>query len=88
MFYILLIVTNAFVYRLYSYIAKSSLPEQVIEVMFFYVRDCLHVSIHVTGPKSQTIADTWRMVWQENINTIVMLTCLVENGQVQKCHGI
>ena len=34
------------------------------------------------GPTSTTIADFWRMVWQENSFTIVMLTNLVELGKV------
>ncbi|PFX15296.1 Tyrosine-protein phosphatase Lar [Stylophora pistillata] len=34
-----------------------------------------------SSPTSSTIADFWRMVWQENSSTIVMLTNLVELGK-------
>ena len=34
------------------------------------------------GPMKDTIADTWRMVWQTNSNRIIMATNLVEGGKV------
>jgi protein tyrosine phosphatase len=36
------------------------------------------------GPMSNTCADFWRMVWLERVETIVMLTRIVENEK-QKC---
>jgi len=41
-------------------------------------------AISFPGPKSHNITDLWRMIWQENINTIVMVTNLVEVGKVIK----
>ncbi|XP_038048537.1 receptor-type tyrosine-protein phosphatase T-like isoform X2 [Patiria miniata] len=36
------------------------------------------------GPNKASLKDIWRMVWQMNVDTIVMLTNPVENGKV-KC---
>ncbi|XP_061180604.1 receptor-type tyrosine-protein phosphatase alpha-like [Saccostrea echinata] len=40
--------------------------------------------IGAQGPKSNTLADFWRMIWQEEIKDIVMLTNIIENGK-NKC---
>ncbi|XP_061195001.1 receptor-type tyrosine-protein phosphatase kappa-like [Saccostrea echinata] len=37
------------------------------------------------GPRSNTIVDHWRMIWQEHVEYIVMLTNLIEGPKV-KCH--
>ncbi|XP_061185079.1 receptor-type tyrosine-protein phosphatase kappa-like [Saccostrea echinata] len=37
------------------------------------------------GPKENTLVDHWRMIWQEKVNYIVMLTSLIEGRKV-KCH--
>lgn len=37
------------------------------------------------GPKAETLVDFWRMVWQQNVDLIVMTTCICEAGKVW-CH--
>ncbi|PIK59246.1 hypothetical protein BSL78_03830 [Apostichopus japonicus] len=37
------------------------------------------------GPNKASVVDFWRMVWQENVPTIVMLTPLVEHDKFLKC---
>ncbi|KAK9883921.1 hypothetical protein WA026_004861 [Henosepilachna vigintioctopunctata] len=37
--------------------------------------------IATQGPKSSTLVDFWRMIWQENVKHIVMLANIIENGK-------
>lgn len=36
----------------------------------------------VSGPKLETVADFWRMIWEQKTTTIVMLTNLKERKEV------
>lgn len=36
----------------------------------------------VSGPKLETLADFWRMIWEKKTTTIVMLTNLKERKEV------
>ena len=38
--------------------------------------------VHSPGPIPETVLDFWRMVWEENSRTIVMLTNTHERGKV------
>ncbi|ELU00610.1 hypothetical protein CAPTEDRAFT_41440, partial [Capitella teleta] len=38
--------------------------------------------IATQGPKASTVVDFWRLLWQEKVNRIVMVTQLVEGGKV------
>ena len=56
-----------------------------------YINASLVPGIHVKqefissqGPRKETVEDMWRMLWQEKICTVVMLTKVVE-GQKKKC---
>lgn len=51
-----------------------------------FIRDFNGETVYIAaqGPKNNTLADFWRMIWQENIKCIVMLTNTIENGK-NKC---
>ena len=53
------------------------------EVVFFLlVHTYLLIWISSLGPVPGTYQDFWRMLWRENVTTVVMLTRLVEHGRV------
>ena len=42
------------------------------------------IDITHTGPLSKTVVDFWRMIWQEKVHTVAMVTNLKENKKI-KC---
>lgn len=41
-------------------------------------------TFYASGPKLETVADFWRMIWEQKTATIVMLTNLKERKEVSK----
>lgn len=55
---------------------KSREKKMVYRIFFKYF----------VGPKQNTMADFWLMIWQENIEQVVMLTNIMEGKKVIKYH--
>ncbi len=39
--------------------------------------------IAAQGPKQETLIDFWRMIWEKEVQLIIMVTSLEENGKVK-----
>ena len=46
---------------------------------------CIHFCL--SGPKEETVNDYWRMIWEQNTATIVMVTNLKERKEVGEWEG-
>ena len=44
----------------------------------------LYMTLINAGPLSKTVVDFWRMIWQEKVYTVAMVTNLKENKKI-KC---
>ena len=45
-------------------------------------RLCVDTHLPYPGPTGDTMPDFWRMVWEQNVSIIVMLTGIIERGRV------
>lgn len=57
------------------HILSLTYVEQTIRALIFFPQ---------TGPKDNTVSEFWCMVWQEDIDQIIMLTNLREGRKVKK----
>ena len=53
--------------------------QSTIVLQVYHFIDLTH-----TGPLSKTVVDFWRMIWQEKVYTVAMVTNLKENKKI-KC---
>jgi len=46
------------------------------------------INILIAGPKEETVNDFWRMIWEQNTATIVMVTNLKERKEVNAARNL
>lgn len=65
---------------------KLSGPDDYINAshITFSVGQTKHHYLAAQGPLPTTVADFWRMIWEQDVDVVVMLTQEVEGGKV-KC---
>lgn len=59
---------------------KSGMSILSFLALFFIFQSSLLATL---GPKEETVNDFWRMIWEQNTATIVMVTNLKERKEVR-----
>ena len=62
----------------------KSINSSLVKVCTVLFKIAVHISILFPGPITKTVVDHWRMIWQENTHTIVMVTNIKEDKKT-KC---
>lgn len=65
----------------------SGFPGAVCVVCLWTWPLLLSIVWSVSGPKEETVNDFWRMIWEQNTSTIVMVTNLKERKEVGQAEG-
>ena len=53
-------------------------------MVLILVVDSIHNFVLVAGPREETIEDFWRMISENQLSTIVMVTRLIEGPKVSR----
>lgn len=55
-----------------------------VDVMSYeFLLNVSQMSCFFKGPRPNTLDDFWRMIWQQDVNLIVMITQLIEKTKVR-----
>ncbi|PWA21538.1 hypothetical protein CCH79_00003185, partial [Gambusia affinis] len=68
-----------------DYINASYVDGYTEKNKFIAAQDYNNLIFYFSGPKEETVADFWRMIWEQKVATVVMLTNLKERKE-DKCY--